>query len=571
LKLSRNVLIQAGGLDAFIYTSYIQNYLELARRFGLTYYSTRIAHLYPARLMVALFGTVPGYFAYRYLLLCAACGSVWLLARKHYTTPVAFFAVVLAACHPWLLRSLFWDHYDSSGVVYLLLATAVLSTAGPQDRWRLFLAGGFYALAASCNAFLLAVGAALFFSYLVVYVRRRLTDLVRFVAVSLAGFLAFYFSLCAIHYRELPAQGIFFDLLTLGFAESMVTGLGRRWHVDVLPLVGRGWTHLLVPAVILSAIVVLVLLRRARRNAVLLHSLLNLALVVALYVVLDFVFKVAVISLFYYFIYLFPATLFCVTVLMGEVALVVDNRTQSIVLLVAGAMSVAAYATYPRWAPVIFHPRVPWVAVLGVAAVTGAAIGTRHPRLGLTLLVLTAVASPVPFYTMPRRYYSVIHDDDPDLEWDVYRAAVELRHVVSHYPSSVGAAGFWYTNSPDSFLNSVQSMFLWGYSRLAAPGDPDAGMPAVTDQVRQRIQMFRYLFLLGERLEEIEQGRQALEAAGVKTRVLDKGSYDGKYFHMKYMVLERLILTAGASSSYRVLNRSFALPPPGTRRAAAIS
>ena len=50
LQSSKNILLQAGGLDAFIY--YIQNYADLANRYGLTYYSARIAHLYPAGLIV---------------------------------------------------------------------------------------------------------------------------------------------------------------------------------------------------------------------------------------------------------------------------------------------------------------------------------------------------------------------------------------------------------------------------------------------------------------------------------------------------------------------------------------
>jgi hypothetical protein len=74
------------------------------------------------------------------------------------------------------------------------------------------------------------------------------------------------------HYSELPRQGLFFDLLTLGFAESMVTGLGQQWHVDVVPLVKQGWAHLLVPATALSATAVLLLVHRAKRTAVLLHA-----------------------------------------------------------------------------------------------------------------------------------------------------------------------------------------------------------------------------------------------------------------------------------------------------------
>ena len=320
LKITHNILLQAGGLDPFFYTSYIQNYSDLLNRYGPTYYSSRVAHLYPSGLITRLFGAEPGYLVYRFLLLSTALGVAWSLSRKLYPAPVAFFVTILTACHPWLLRSLFWEHYDSSGVVYLLLATGLLGGAGPTERWKLFLAGGAYALAAVCNAFLLAIGFALFASYFFVHIRWRVKEWILPGVVSLTGFLTFYVFLCILVNLQLPAHLFVFDLFSVKLAGSILTGMGKQWHVNVVELVQHGSAHLLVPAVVSLATWILILVRRGKQRPVVLHASLNLTLVIVIYIVVDFVQKAAVIGLFYYFIYLFPATLFCLIVLIGEVA-----------------------------------------------------------------------------------------------------------------------------------------------------------------------------------------------------------------------------------------------------------
>ena len=540
LRVSHNVLIQAGGLDAYIYTSYIQNYNDLANRYGLTYYSARVAHLYPAGLVVGLFGSHGGYFVYRYLLLCTALGATWTLARKNYGAAIALFAVAVASCQPWLLRSLFWDHYDSSGVVYLLLATAFLGSSRPEDHRRIFLAGGAFALAANCNAFLIGVGSILFFSYLVIYTRRRLSHALRLVALTVSGMIGFYLPLCAIHYEQLPSQGIFFDLLALRFGNSMVHGGARVWHSDVTILIQRGWSHLLVPGVVLLAICILLIARRRNQQPIVLFAALNLALVISLYVILDFGYQVGVISYFYYFIYLFPPTLFCLIVLFGELNNQAGHKNHWVLIGVGATLAVTGYIGYPWIEPVIYRMNVRWMAALIPLTLLGPALVNSRAKLGFVFTALAAVCSPLPFYKMPAGTYSAIHDGSPGVEWDVYRAALKLQQIVSRYPPSSGPVGFWYTNRPGSLLNSVQSMYLWGPSRIASPTDPKAGMPNLTHADLARLSQYRRICLLSEKADEIDQGMRALQAAGIKFRVSQHASCEGRNFRVDYLMLEQL-------------------------------
>lgn len=92
---------------------------------------------------------------------------------------------------------------------------------------------------------------------------------------------------------------------------------------------------------------------------------------------------------------------------------------------------------------------------------------------------------------MPVRIYSAIHNSSPGLEWDVYRAALELRQLASRYPPSSGSIGLWYANNTGSLLNSVQSGYLWGFSKVASPNDPKAGMPDLTEADMARILQFQ--------------------------------------------------------------------------------
>jgi hypothetical protein len=470
LTLTKNVLLQPGNLDPFIYTSYIQNYADLIHRYCLTYYSTRIAHLYPAGLIVSVFGSVPGYYIYHWLLICAAFGAVWSLARKHYSTPVAVFVTTLAAFHPWLLRSLFWDYSDSSGVVYLLTSTALLGTATPTDRLRTFLAGGACALASNCNIFLLASGGGLFVSYFIAHFRRSLKDLTLLAIFLVSGFFTFYLSLCSIRYLRFPSLGFFLDQVTVFYAGQLVGGRGERWHWNVVQLVENGWVHLLVPPVVLLMATVIIVLRRRQLSSVMLHGTLNLLLVIVVYAVIDFIYKVGVISSFYYFIYLFPATVFCIIGLLGEVSNEGKAGKRNIILYGGGILCLTAYICYPRLIPLISRMNFHWATILGCLALVGITLTTRNPKTALTLLVLTASSSPLLFYTNPTETYAAIHTRNSGVEWDVYRASIKLQTVVARYPPSKGAAGFWYTTRRDSLLNSVQSMYLWRYSQLKPAG-----------------------------------------------------------------------------------------------------
>ena len=213
LVLSAGLLATAGAtlnqsisLDPYFYAAYIHDYADTLERFGRTYYSTRIAFIFPARALVALLGTVGGYFTLRFLMLGAAAAAVFTIGLRFYGTRTAFLAVTWLCFTPWLPRSLLWTLYDGVGVVYLLIGMAFLVV--PTRRWRYghAAAGAFFALAVNCNLLLLAVGGLFIPGWLFINRRRGDRWLDHAVVLALCGFLSMYLVLALALYVEFPEQ-----------------------------------------------------------------------------------------------------------------------------------------------------------------------------------------------------------------------------------------------------------------------------------------------------------------------------------------------------------------------------
>src|SRR5262245_14307887 len=57
---------QEGGIDAWVYTGYINNFRDLIARYGLTYHGTRFGFIFPGIALRAALGPAAGYFALVY-------------------------------------------------------------------------------------------------------------------------------------------------------------------------------------------------------------------------------------------------------------------------------------------------------------------------------------------------------------------------------------------------------------------------------------------------------------------------------------------------------------------------
>ena len=99
-------LQQAGSLDPFVYAGYVHDYGGTLTRFGQTYYSTRVAYIYPEHLFYSLFGLERGYYALRFILLASASAAVYAIARRFYSNATAILIGWMVVPHT-LVRAVF--------------------------------------------------------------------------------------------------------------------------------------------------------------------------------------------------------------------------------------------------------------------------------------------------------------------------------------------------------------------------------------------------------------------------------------------------------------------------------
>jgi hypothetical protein len=131
--------------------------------------SARVGFLVPARIFYVLFGALPGFFAYRYVLALIAIVPVYLLLRRIYGRWAGFVGIVVIMSSPVVVTTWSSDYPSSAAISYMTGGLAVLALSWEERRWaKLWLlgAGAFFTMAVwSSGVCVLLVGATLI-SYL---------------------------------------------------------------------------------------------------------------------------------------------------------------------------------------------------------------------------------------------------------------------------------------------------------------------------------------------------------------------------------------------------------------------
>jgi hypothetical protein len=113
---------------------------------------------------------------------------------------------------------------------------------------------------------------------------------------------------------------------------------------------------------------------------------------------------------------------------------------------------------------------------------------------------------------------------------DVYRIALQMIDSVPRWSANPGAVGFWYNNEPaDSPIRSIQSTYLFGYSRVQRQG---RGLPSLDAADLERLGRMRlkWLVLLADTEGELAAARETLSRTGIEHkrvdgRLLHSGTY----------------------------------------------
>jgi len=531
-------LLQAGGIDAFVYTGYANHYAALLQRYGVTYYSTRVATIFPEAMLGHLFGPLAGYYAWHYVLAVVALGSVYGIARRYYGVPTAAIATVLLVAVPWLASRLIWDYVDGPAIAYLLLGMFLVLGVRSRPALRWFLAGCVFSLAITCNLWVLAIVGAFGGAWLLFgFAARDLGPRVRGALFVVGGVVVTQVGLGAFMALRFPQAGFWFQGKAVDTANGLLAGGNRVYFVSWSGAL-RGIPFLWVPIVAAVAAVVLACATPVLRPPPERRRLVFLAATYLGVVWLAFVtmhnLGGAALSLDYYVSYFIPAFFLVVIVTVGELMMQLGPARAHRAALVATAALVVALGLF-RYAPAVIPPgRL--VLFLGVGLVCALPLMRRWPVVVSCIAGALIFVLPFAFsWSSPFALNRVVRAGSQTFERDVYRHAVDFQDGVLGVVPTDRSVGFWYDGrGSNGWLNSVQSTFLWGSSRLSL-----TPMPNVDASVTNAAGRFDYVVLLSPRARPVRAGASALCRIGVGLAPVAQRVLRGDAVDLHYTVFQR--------------------------------
>ena len=541
-----STLNQAGSLDPYIYAGYIHDYTGLLERFGQTYFSERIAYIYPERAFAHLFGLEGGYFAFRLVALASAVAAVFTIGMRFYGYAPAILAAVWLSFTPWLPRALLYTHYDGVAVVYLLIGAAFLFVPTIRRLTCHVVAGAAFALAVDCNLFLLAICGLLGPGWFFFYRREGIVWLSRTILALAVGFFGTYLALALLLHVQYPVYGFSFELSSITEAISLLEGEEQTWYRPLSLIIWEEHNFtLLIPITFMLAALAVVVRRSIVVRTPNSHAHFEvlavsyLASIICLSLIFHFYLHSFWLSVPYYTIYFLPGCVLVLIVLGGEA----ERRGGRI--LGGAAVHIGTGLILLSW---LALPDLPRFAIassfyfwLMVAAVTvGAAVALRCAAASVVLVAGASLLS----LCLYQNYAYEIRTASPERtksEWDVFRGAIFLQQFVNANVRPSQSVGFWYSNKQEprwQWLNSVQSMFLWNYTRVFSPSKDNPGMPLVDEQFRSAVAEYRFVVLLGLSDAETNLGLSALEAAKLPFREVKRTHFQGQLWGYTAVLIE---------------------------------
>ena len=343
--------------------------------------AARVGFLVPARVAYLLFGGVPGFFVFRYVLALIAIVPVYLLLKNLYGRWAGFVGIAVLMSSPVVITAWGTDYPDSAAISYLTGGLAALALSWEAERWRLgwlAAAGGLLTLAAWSIGVSVPLVAVMLVVYLGVRLRRERAHLGHDVALLALTAIAVT-ALLAISSDLVLGQ---LDFITPTVKSARFLSSASLLRVDH----SASWSwapydpYLLVPPAIVASYVVVVARRWPNIGTTQLFIGLTGALQLAAFVLLQFFGTVQVLEMFY-----FSSVLWSSLTIM--LAMIVAEVTQPILGLGAAERSqdsapergAAIGGQLARWTA----GAVPALLVLGVALAYEAAdrVGLHVPAM----------------------------------------------------------------------------------------------------------------------------------------------------------------------------------------------
>jgi hypothetical protein len=532
-------------IDPYVYAAYIHDYARTLERFGTTYYSARIAYILPEQVLVSLLGIEAGYYSFRLIALSAATFSVYAIARRFYGLATAVFAGSWVCFTPWLPRSLLWTHYDGAAVVYVLMASALLLVPSTRKYIAHAAAGTVFALAVNCNLLLVAVGAAFLPGWLLFHRNHGANWIARAGLCLLGGFVLSYIVLILALDLEFPGNGLRANIVTLLTAFSLLAGGSKHWSLPLSELLAHPLTLstivLLTPATLVSVQIYRVGKRllsahmvRDQAGSFEAAALLSLALTGVLALLLHFFFTHPWLAHYYNNVYFFPASALVLISLAGNI----ERRDSFACNLYGAGIAIIVFWSLLSFFSLNVNGAGSWIAaacaLMAIIGVCTFCFMTERRLWSMGVLALVLMISYLPIFANDYKMFDT--PAECQREWDVYRGAVFLQRFINNQVPTSRSVGFWYSNS-ELLLYSIQSMFLWGYSRVAPADEGHPGMPVLDERTRAAIMKKQFLALLGISEAQTNDALAVIKKAELPFRFVDRTSYTGKTWGFHVVLL----------------------------------
>jgi hypothetical protein len=454
--------------DPAMHTTYIVDPHDIFQRYEALFTPTarlreaaRVGFLVPGRLSYLLFGAVPGFFVYRYLLALVAIVPAYVLLKRLYGRWAGFLAIVVIVSSPVVLTAWGTDYPDSAAVSYLTGGLAALALWWHSERGRsgwLMLTGVLLTFAVWSHGVAVPLVAALLIAFVAVrlwgghtQVLRELLSLARDLTLLAASALVVT-GLLAVGSGLLLGQ---YNFIGPTIQSAKILTRASMLHAD--HSVSWSWApyvnYLLVPpAVVLAFVVVFARTRRTIAPAKLFLGLAG-CLQLALFVYLQFFSSLQALEMHYFSSMLWSSVNLLLVVVLAEVARPALGRLAAGVLpalLVIAVILAYEGALKLGWT----SPAMTWVpggAILVATVIAASALGglaARRAALGAASIVVIAAASLVltvargsPHGPLANTVYDPIptYADALDGSGSAY---VSQYQVLSKLPGFVGHAAY---------------------------------------------------------------------------------------------------------------------------------
>ena len=323
--------------------------------------AARVGFLVPGRVLYLLFGALPGFFVFRYLLALVAIGPAYLLFRRLYGRSAGFLAIVVLMSSPVLITAWGTDYPDSAAVSYLtggLSALALAWGSGPGRTGWILAGGALLTLAVWSHGIAVPLAGVAIGVYLLLRMIRERRGLARDLTVLLATAIVVTGGLAAC--SELLFGQLDFISPTLRAERFLSTPAQELlWHSS-----SWRWApydpYLLVPPAVLAAFGAVFAVRRGRLEGPHLFLGLTAALQLGLMAYLQFFGHVQGLEIHYLSSVLWASVNLLLVLTLAQMSVPLTGATAATLVLALGAGYAAIEPRLPAitWAP--------WGIVIGL-------------------------------------------------------------------------------------------------------------------------------------------------------------------------------------------------------------